>query len=33
QSPDSHLNRFYIYGVIARLATLAAARELKATSD
>ncbi len=28
QSPDSHVNRFYIYGVIARLATLAAAREI-----
>ncbi len=28
QSPDSHVNRFYIYGVIARLATLAAAREM-----
>jgi glutamate--cysteine ligase len=27
QSPDAHINRFYTYGVIARLATLAAARE------
>jgi len=27
QSPDAHPNRFYTYGVIARLATLAAARE------
>jgi glutamate--cysteine ligase len=27
QSPDAHPNRFYTYGVIARLALLAAARE------
>jgi len=27
KSPDAHANRFYIYGVIARLANLAAARE------
>ncbi len=27
QSPDAHINRFYTYGVIARLANLAAARE------
>jgi len=27
QSPDAHSNRFYSYGVIARLANLAAARE------
>ena len=27
QSPDAHPNRFYTYGVIARLANLAAARE------
>lgn len=27
QSPDAHTNRFYTYGVIARLALLAAARE------
>ncbi|MEJ2760855.1 MAG: glutamate--cysteine ligase [Gammaproteobacteria bacterium] len=27
QSPDAHTNRFYTYGVIARLAMLAAARE------
>jgi len=27
QSPDAHTNRFYTYGVIARLANLAAARE------
>ena len=30
QSPDSHTNRFYAYGVIARLAMLAAAREASA---
>ena len=29
QSPDAHPNRFYSYGVIARLALLAAAREAK----
>jgi glutamate--cysteine ligase len=29
QSPDAHPNRFYTYGVIARLAMLAAARETK----
>jgi len=28
--PDAHLNRFYAYGVIARLALLAAAREMAA---
>lgn len=28
QSPDAHPNRFYTYGVIARLALLAAAREM-----
>ena len=27
-APDAHPNRFYIYGVIARLALLAAAREI-----
>ncbi len=27
QSPDAHPNRFYTYGVIARLALLAAAKE------
>jgi glutamate--cysteine ligase len=26
-SPDAHANRFYTYGVIARLGNLAAARE------
>ena len=37
--PDSHIdpdaapNRFYTYGVIARLALIAAAREIKATSE
>lgn len=30
QDPDAHPNRFYVYGVIARLALLAAARELAA---
>lgn len=29
KSPEAHTNRFYIYGVIARLANLAAAREAK----
>ena len=29
QPPDTHLNRFYSYGVLARLAALAAAREMK----
>ena len=29
QSPDAHPNRFYTYGVIARLASLAAAREMQ----
>ena len=29
QSPDAHSNRFYTYGVVARLALLAAARETK----
>lgn len=29
QSPDAHPNRFYTYGVVARLALLAAARETK----
>ena len=29
QSPDAHPNRFYTYGVIARLASLAAGREMK----
>ena len=28
QSPDAHPNRFYAYGVVARLALLAAAREI-----
>ena len=28
QEPDCHQNRFYTYGVIARLALLAAAREI-----
>lgn len=28
RSPDAHINRFYTYGVIARLAMLAAAREI-----
>lgn len=31
QAPDAQPNRFYAYGVIARLATLAAAREVRAT--
>ena len=31
QSPDAPPNRFYAYGVVARLALLAAARELEAT--
>ncbi len=30
QTPDAHPNRFYAYGVIARLALVAAARELQA---
>ena len=30
-APDAHPNRFYLYGVIARLALLAAAREIHAT--
>lgn len=30
--PAAHLNRFYVYGVIARLALLAAAREVISTS-
>jgi len=29
QAPDAHPNRFYAYGVIARLALLASARELR----
>ena len=29
QSPDAHPNRFYTYGVIARLASLAAGREMQ----
>ena len=29
RSPDAHSNRFYTYGVIARLALLAAARETR----
>ncbi len=32
QSPDTHANRFYTYGVIARLAMLAAAREMTGAS-
>ncbi|HIE40886.1 MAG TPA: glutamate--cysteine ligase, partial [Thiomicrorhabdus sp.] len=28
QTPDASLNRFYAYGVVARLALLAAAREI-----
>lgn len=32
QSPDAHANRFYTYGVIARLAMLAAAREMTGTT-
>lgn len=31
RAPDAHPNRFYAYGVIARLALLAAAREIAAT--
>jgi glutamate--cysteine ligase len=31
-SPAAHPNRFYVYGVIARLALLAAAREMVSTS-
>lgn len=31
QSPDAHPNRFYTYGVLARLASLAAAREMMKT--
>ena len=30
RAPDAHPNRFYAYGVVARLALLAAARELQA---
>jgi len=30
ESPDAEPNRFYAYGVIARLALLAAAREISA---
>jgi glutamate--cysteine ligase len=33
QHPDSEPNRFYAYGVIARLAALAAAKELHGTGD
>jgi glutamate--cysteine ligase len=33
QLPDTAPNRFYAYGVIARLALLAAARELKEAGD
>jgi len=33
KSPDAKPNRFYAYGVIARLALLAAARELKAVAS
>ncbi|OGI43495.1 MAG: glutamate--cysteine ligase [Candidatus Muproteobacteria bacterium RBG_16_64_11] len=33
KSPDANPNRFYAYGVIARLALLAAARELKQVRD
>ena len=33
KSPDAKSNRFYVYGVIARLALLAAAREIKAAHD
>ena len=32
RDPDAEPNRFYAYGVIARLALLAAARELKAAN-
>ncbi len=32
EEPDCHQNRFYTYGVIARLALLAAAREIKAVN-
>jgi len=31
QTPDARPNRFYAYGVIARLALLAAAREIAAS--
>ncbi len=31
QEPNSHVNRFYAYGVISRLALLAAAREIEET--
>ena len=33
QGPDAPPNRFYAYGVVARLAMLAAARELEQTAD
>ena len=33
KSPDAKSNRFYVYGVIARLALLAAAREVKAVQS
>ncbi|WP_435103051.1 glutamate--cysteine ligase [Arhodomonas sp. AD133] len=33
RAPDASVNRFYAYGVIARLALLAAARELAAVED
>jgi len=32
QSPDAHANRFYTYGVVARLAMLAASREMTGTA-
>ncbi len=32
EAPDCHQNRFYTYGVIARMALLAAAREIKAVN-
>ena len=33
QNPDASPNRFYAYGVIARLALLAAAREIAASKN
>ncbi|VAW84653.1 Glutamate--cysteine ligase, divergent, of Alpha-and Beta-proteobacteria type [hydrothermal vent metagenome] len=33
KAPDAHPNRFYAYGLIARLALLAAAREIKQVSE
>jgi glutamate--cysteine ligase len=33
QAPDANPNRFYAYGVIARLALLAAAREFREATE